>query len=145
MKYVYSGNVPGDEGENTNCFNCGNLLIERCGFKIVSLNLKGNKCSKCGTLLEGILMIHIDAIYSDRVMKKALFPIDFKFPKLWLVVLGILFIPFIIYAGEFYQCFDKDGNETLIDSPVEGQKCKIIGTYEEKTGAKKEIKPVSRR
>jgi pyruvate formate lyase activating enzyme len=54
LKYVYSGNVPSDAGENTYCYNCGNLLIERNGFKIVSLNLKGNKCSKCGTQLEGV-------------------------------------------------------------------------------------------
>ncbi len=54
LKYVYSGNVPGDEGENTNCFHCGNCLIERYGFKIVSINLTGNKCSNCSTVLEGI-------------------------------------------------------------------------------------------
>lgn len=54
LKYVYSGNVPGDAGENTYCFNCGNLLIERYGFRIVSMNLKGNQCSKCNTVLEGI-------------------------------------------------------------------------------------------
>jgi pyruvate formate lyase activating enzyme len=54
LKYVYSGNVPGDEGENTRCFQCGNLLIERYGFKVVSINLKGNKCSKCGMELEGV-------------------------------------------------------------------------------------------
>jgi len=54
LKYVYSGNVPENDGENTKCFNCGNLLIERYGFKIVSMNLKGNKCSNCGTELEGV-------------------------------------------------------------------------------------------
>jgi len=54
LKYVYSGNVPGDEGESTYCFHCGNLLIERLGYKISSINLKGNKCPKCGTELEGI-------------------------------------------------------------------------------------------
>ena len=54
LKYVYSGNVPGDEGENTHCFHCGNLLIERYGFKVVSINLTGNKCSKCGTQLDGV-------------------------------------------------------------------------------------------
>ena len=54
LKYVYSGNVPGDEGEGTYCFNCQKLLIERYGFKIVSVNLTGNKCSNCGTVLEGI-------------------------------------------------------------------------------------------
>lgn len=54
LKYVYSGNVPGDEGENTYCFKCGNLLIERYGFRVVSINLAGNKCSSCDTVLEGI-------------------------------------------------------------------------------------------
>jgi pyruvate formate lyase activating enzyme len=55
LKYVYSGNVPGDEGENTYCFHCGNLLIERYGFKVVKINLVGNKCNKCGTELDGVL------------------------------------------------------------------------------------------
>jgi pyruvate formate lyase activating enzyme len=54
IKYVYSGNVPGDDGENTYCFHCGNLLIERYGFRIVSTNLNGNQCAKCNTELEGI-------------------------------------------------------------------------------------------
>jgi pyruvate formate lyase activating enzyme len=54
LKYVYSGNVPGDEGESTYCFNCQKLLIERHGYKIISINLAGNKCSYCGTVLEGI-------------------------------------------------------------------------------------------
>ncbi len=54
LKYVYSGNVPGDEGENTYCSNCGNLLIERYGYKINSMNLKENKCAECGTELEGV-------------------------------------------------------------------------------------------
>lgn len=54
LKYVYSGNVPGDNGENTYCFNCKQLLIERFGFKIMSTDLKGNKCANCGTVLDGI-------------------------------------------------------------------------------------------
>ena len=54
LKYVYSGNVPGDDGENTRCFHCGKLLIERYGFQVVSMNLQGKKCSHCGTELEGV-------------------------------------------------------------------------------------------
>jgi pyruvate formate lyase activating enzyme len=54
LKYVYSGNVPGDEGESTYCFNCRNCLIERYGFQIMSTDLNGNKCNRCGTELEGI-------------------------------------------------------------------------------------------
>ena len=54
LKYVYSGNVPGDKGENTYCFNCHKLLIERYGFKILKINLSGNQCINCGAVLEGI-------------------------------------------------------------------------------------------
>jgi len=49
-----AASVPGDDGENTYCSNCGNLLIERYGFRIISSNLEGNKCNKCGAQLEGI-------------------------------------------------------------------------------------------
>lgn len=54
LKYVYSGNVPGDDGENTRCFHCGKLLIERYGFQVVNLNLKDKSCPHCGTGLEGV-------------------------------------------------------------------------------------------
>ncbi len=54
LKYVYVGNVPGSEGENTNCFNCGKLLIERHGFSIKKVTLRDNACPRCGTVLEGI-------------------------------------------------------------------------------------------
>jgi pyruvate formate lyase activating enzyme len=55
LKYVYTGNVPGDEGENTYCSNCGNLIIGRYGFRVDTLNLRGSQCSTCGTEMEGIL------------------------------------------------------------------------------------------
>jgi len=54
LKYVYTGNIPGAEGENTHCYQCGQLLIGRYGFYIKTLNLKDNACPQCGTLLEGI-------------------------------------------------------------------------------------------
>jgi len=54
LKYVYCGNVPGDDGENTYCFKCRHLLIERYGFRVSGVNLIGNKCANCGTMLEGI-------------------------------------------------------------------------------------------
>jgi len=54
LKYVYCGNVPGDKGENTYCFNCRQLLIELYGFRIAGVNLIGNKCSVCNTVLEGV-------------------------------------------------------------------------------------------
>jgi pyruvate formate lyase activating enzyme len=54
LKYVYSGNIPGDLRENTYCSGCDNLLIGRSGFEIESFELKGSSCPHCGTSLEGV-------------------------------------------------------------------------------------------
>jgi pyruvate formate lyase activating enzyme len=54
LKYIYSGNIPGDEGEDTRCSNCGEHLIDRYGFYIERLNLKGTNCPRCNTPLNGI-------------------------------------------------------------------------------------------
>ncbi|RLG41762.1 MAG: AmmeMemoRadiSam system radical SAM enzyme [Thermoproteota archaeon] len=49
VKYVYTGNVLGDPGENTYCPSCGELLIKRYGFDVLKCNLlEGNTCPKCG-------------------------------------------------------------------------------------------------
>jgi pyruvate formate lyase activating enzyme len=47
LNYVYLGNVPGNNHENTYCPACGRTVIERFGSSIVNLNLKADKCS-CG-------------------------------------------------------------------------------------------------
>jgi pyruvate formate lyase activating enzyme len=54
LKYVYSGNIPGDVGENTLCAHCGRILIGRCGFAVERLDLKGSACPDCKTPLDGI-------------------------------------------------------------------------------------------
>ncbi|HQK78963.1 MAG TPA: AmmeMemoRadiSam system radical SAM enzyme [Syntrophales bacterium] len=54
LKYVYSGNVPGDEGENTFCPGCGRLLIGRYGFCVESMMLRNAACMHCGTPLDGV-------------------------------------------------------------------------------------------
>lgn len=48
LKYVYVGNIPTDERENTLCPNCGNTVIGRWGYSISKYDLDGNKCRKCG-------------------------------------------------------------------------------------------------
>lgn len=56
MKYVYTGNMAGNEGENTYCPSCGKTLIARFGFDVNSYDITENKtCPKCGTkiLIEG--------------------------------------------------------------------------------------------
>ncbi len=54
LKYVYTGNVPGEGGENTYCPNCKTLLIERFGFFITKIKTTKSKCNNCGTTIEGI-------------------------------------------------------------------------------------------
>jgi pyruvate formate lyase activating enzyme len=53
LRYVYLGNVPGDKSENTHCYNCGRLLIERTGYTIVANEIKDSKCPNCGTHIAG--------------------------------------------------------------------------------------------
>jgi len=54
LDYVYVGNVPGHEAENTFCRRCKRLLIERAGFMVRGLHLKGGRCEACGTPVPGI-------------------------------------------------------------------------------------------
>ncbi len=54
LRYVYTGNVPGDDGENTYCHCCGALLIGRIGYSIKKHNLKSGVCAKCGTAPAGV-------------------------------------------------------------------------------------------
>lgn len=50
LHYVYCGNVPGNEGENTYCPNCGNTVVGRIGFSINKWDInKKNQCNNCGT------------------------------------------------------------------------------------------------
>ena len=52
LKYVYTGNIPGGDGEHTYCPKCGELLIERYGFKIMTNAIKDGKCPKCGEKID---------------------------------------------------------------------------------------------
>ena len=54
LKYVYTGNVPGNSGENTLCSACGEMVIERWGFQVGSLRIKDGKCSQCGAAIDGV-------------------------------------------------------------------------------------------
>jgi pyruvate formate lyase activating enzyme len=49
IKYIYLGNVPHGDYENTYCPSCGELLIERLGFSTRAHHISGGKCPKCGT------------------------------------------------------------------------------------------------
>ena len=59
MKYVYIGNVPGHPDEHTYCPKCGNIVIERYGFEIVSWKLtKDNRCKFCGEKIPIVGTLH---------------------------------------------------------------------------------------
>lgn len=52
MRFVYIGNVPGHDYENTYCPKCGTLLIRRNAFSLFEYNItpKGS-CPKCGEVI----------------------------------------------------------------------------------------------
>jgi pyruvate formate lyase activating enzyme len=53
LKYVYIGNLPSENGNNTYCPKCKKLLIERSGFGITKNNIKNSKCD-CGEKIQGV-------------------------------------------------------------------------------------------
>lgn len=54
LRYVYTGNLPGDEGEKTFCHDCGELLIDRLGFHVSQNRIKKNHCPDCGAEIPGV-------------------------------------------------------------------------------------------
>jgi pyruvate formate lyase activating enzyme len=54
LKYVYTGNVPGNAAENTYCYSCGESVIERRGFQVEKLQLKNGRCTQCGAEIDGV-------------------------------------------------------------------------------------------
>ena len=54
LKYVYTGNLPGDEGEKTFCHSCKELLIDRLGFHVAQNRIKDGHCPGCGSEIPGV-------------------------------------------------------------------------------------------
>lgn len=46
LKYVYIGNIPGDQKENTYCPACGELAVKRFGYEVERLDNAG-RCKSC--------------------------------------------------------------------------------------------------
>jgi pyruvate formate lyase activating enzyme len=53
LHYVYLGNVPGAQSESTFCYQCGRMLIERVGYRIVGNDVKDSTCPDCGAQIAG--------------------------------------------------------------------------------------------
>lgn len=54
LLFVYVGNLPGDDGENTLCPHCRRVVIQRSGYTISHYHLKESQCEYCGTAIAGV-------------------------------------------------------------------------------------------
>ncbi|MBW2492090.1 MAG: radical SAM protein, partial [Deltaproteobacteria bacterium] len=54
LRYVYTGNVPGNAAENSFCYKCGETVIERWGFQVGKMRIKNGNCTKCGVPIDGV-------------------------------------------------------------------------------------------
>jgi pyruvate formate lyase activating enzyme len=54
LHYVYCGNIPGEEGEDTFCPHCGRRVIERVGFRVVKNEVLRGECRHCHTKIDGV-------------------------------------------------------------------------------------------
>ena len=54
LKYVYIGNAPGLQAENTYCPKCKKVVIERRGFSIISNNIINSRCKFCHEPIAGV-------------------------------------------------------------------------------------------
>jgi pyruvate formate lyase activating enzyme len=52
LRYVYFGNV--GKGNNTYCYECGKLVIDRFGFSIKAYQIKEGHCLYCGAPIDGV-------------------------------------------------------------------------------------------
>jgi len=48
LRYVYLDNAKDPLVESSYCHNCGNLIVERVGAKVKSINLINDRCPNCG-------------------------------------------------------------------------------------------------
>jgi len=48
LRFVYTGNVPGHGDENTVCYSCNKLVIERVGYRTRPIGLEDSRCKYCG-------------------------------------------------------------------------------------------------
>ncbi len=54
LHYVYEGNIPEGNGENTCCPGCSKVLIKRSGFRVLSNLLENGCCPDCGEKTAGL-------------------------------------------------------------------------------------------
>jgi len=55
IRYVFSGNLPGEGDEDTACPQCGEVVIARVGYSVDIRRLDANRCGNCGVGLPIII------------------------------------------------------------------------------------------
>ena len=59
LRYVYAGNVPGEESESTHCPGCGHVVVRRHGFYVAAIHGTPTKgallCPRCQTPIPMVL------------------------------------------------------------------------------------------
>jgi len=66
LRYVYTGNVHDPDGDTTYCPDCDERLIVRDWYKLVTWNLQGGACGRCGTAIPGVFEARPGAWGSKR-------------------------------------------------------------------------------
>jgi pyruvate formate lyase activating enzyme len=54
LSYIYLGNTPQPEGEDTVCSGCHAPLVSRTGFHVTYNGIKNDCCSRCGVRIAGV-------------------------------------------------------------------------------------------
>ena len=54
LKFVYIGNVPGNESADTTCPACKKTVVERKGYSITKNQITEGSCSYCKTRIPGV-------------------------------------------------------------------------------------------
>jgi pyruvate formate lyase activating enzyme len=54
LHYVYTGNLSERGHDNTECYNCGELLVERFGMECLSCDVDDGSCPKCKKIIPGV-------------------------------------------------------------------------------------------
>ncbi len=54
LKHIYVGNVFEEDGENTTCAGCQEVVIRRTGLTLIENRLKGSACPRCQRPMAGV-------------------------------------------------------------------------------------------
>lgn len=54
LRFVYAGNIPGHDLENTRCPRCESVLIRRTGFLVRENRLRDGRCPDCREAIPGV-------------------------------------------------------------------------------------------